>query len=264
MMITKKLSGLLIATSIIFSNSSSISTPTLAVKSDIAISIDQVTVNMYQLESSNYEVPVFVRLAQNENLNAIEFGLEIDPNCSFEFITGNTHAQTYQEILDMEMSCAVSPDMNGFTWITWADNHPYFQENSNILLVLVKLPETAQPNDYYYINYLTKSSINPEKNHIWYNHGTKTNYAIDGTVTWTDGYIQVIGDKDPLAGDVNLDGTIDIVDVIAINKAILGQSKLTYLQTKAGDVDNNGIVDPTDSPNIMKYIVNLIYSFDEI
>ncbi|MDE5736800.1 MAG: dockerin type I repeat-containing protein [Oscillospiraceae bacterium] len=257
----KKLSGLLIATCVLFSNLSGISLPTSAVKSDIAISIDQVSVSMHQLETSNYEVPVFIRLEQNENLNAIEFGLEIDPNCRFEFITRNTYAQIYNETLQLEMSCQSSPNMDGYAWITWANNQPYFQENSNILLVLVKLPETAQPNDDYYINYLTQSPLNEGKNHIWYNYGTKTNYATNGTITWTDGYIKITEDEEPLPGDATLDGKVDIIDIIAINKAILGQKILTSLENKASDVDRNGIVDTTDSLNIMKFIVGLIDEF---
>ena len=257
----KKLSGLLIATCMLFNNLSSISLPISAVKSDIEISIDQVSVSMHQLETSNYEVPVFIRLEQNENLNAIEFGLEIDPNCRFEFITKNTYAQIYNEMLNLEVSCKSSPNMDGYAWITWASNQPYFQENSNILLVLVKLPETTQPNDYYYINYLIQSPLNEGKNHIWYNYGTKTNYGTDGTITWTDGYIQVIEEEEPLLGDVNLDGQVDIIDIIAINKAILGQKVLTSLENKASDVDHNGIVDPSDSLNIMKFIVGLIDEF---
>ena len=63
-------------------------------------------------------------------------------------------------------------------------------------------------------------------------------------------------------GDVSLDNTVDIVDVIVVNKSILGQKTLTEQERKSADVDNDGKVTPTDSLNIMKYIVNLIDSFD--
>lgn len=254
---TKKLSGLFFATCMLFGSLSSFSLSASAVKPDVAVSIDEVSVSMHQLERAGYEVPVFIRVEQNVNLNAIEFGLEIDQNCRFECITKNIYAQLYNEMLDIEMSCASSPDIDGCAWITWAQKEPYFQETSNILLVLVKVPETTQPGDIYSLHYLTQSPLNAEKNHVWYNYGTKTDYTATGTVTWTDGYIQITDDEQPLAGDANLDGEIDILDVILINKAVLGKEILTFLQTRACDVDSNGIVDATDSLNIMKFIVGL-------
>ncbi|MDE5737882.1 MAG: dockerin type I repeat-containing protein [Oscillospiraceae bacterium] len=61
-------------------------------------------------------------------------------------------------------------------------------------------------------------------------------------------------------GDVTGDGEVDITDIIVANKAILGQKPLTAEQVKALDIDQNGIVDTTDSLMIMKYIVGLIES----
>ena len=58
-------------------------------------------------------------------------------------------------------------------------------------------------------------------------------------------------------GDATGDGEVDILDVIVANKAILGQKTLTSEQTQALDIDNNGIVDTTDSLAIMQYITGL-------
>ena len=62
-------------------------------------------------------------------------------------------------------------------------------------------------------------------------------------------------------GDVNLDGNVNILDVITLNRAILGKETLTAQQEKNADVDNSGTPDSTDSLNIMKYIVKLVTSF---
>ena len=59
-------------------------------------------------------------------------------------------------------------------------------------------------------------------------------------------------------GDATGDGEVDITDVIFANKAVLGQKQLNDEQTKALDIDGNGIVDATDSLTMMKYIVGLI------
>ena len=62
-------------------------------------------------------------------------------------------------------------------------------------------------------------------------------------------------------GDVNLDGSINILDVITLNKAILGKESLTDEQRRCADVDASGKPDSSDSLNIMKYIVKLIDKF---
>ena len=64
-------------------------------------------------------------------------------------------------------------------------------------------------------------------------------------------------------GDVNLDGEMDIMDVIAVNKFLLGTSKLSDMARKNADVDFNDAIDTTDSLLILKYVVALIDSFGE-
>ena len=62
-------------------------------------------------------------------------------------------------------------------------------------------------------------------------------------------------------GDVNADLEIDIMDVIALNKNILGVASLNGSQAAAADVDADGAVTPTDSLLVLKYVVGLIDSF---
>ncbi len=65
--------------------------------------------------------------------------------------------------------------------------------------------------------------------------------------------------EDLLPGDV--DGKIDIRDVITINRAVLGKETLTDRQLKAADVNQNDKPDAADSLAVMKFIVGLITSF---
>ena len=65
---------------------------------------------------------------------------------------------------------------------------------------------------------------------------------------------------DMLCGDVNDDKTVDIMDVIAINKFLLGSASLDDAAKRRADVDQNGDVDSTDSLNILKYVVALVKS----
>ncbi len=59
-------------------------------------------------------------------------------------------------------------------------------------------------------------------------------------------------------GDVNLDGKVNILDIITLNKAVLGKETLNAQQTANADVDNSGTPDATDSLNILKAIVGII------
>ena len=59
-------------------------------------------------------------------------------------------------------------------------------------------------------------------------------------------------------GDVVVDDVVDIIDVIALNKYLLGVNKLEAQSKANADVDNSGKLDSTDSLNILKNVVELI------
>ena len=61
-----------------------------------------------------------------------------------------------------------------------------------------------------------------------------------------------------LYGDVNVDGSVDNLDVTLINKYLLGTAKLSEQGKKNADVDANGTIDTTDSLNILKCCLELI------
>ena len=61
-----------------------------------------------------------------------------------------------------------------------------------------------------------------------------------------------------ISGDVNLDGEVDILDVVYVNKVVLGKETLTEQEYKNADVDLNGYVEAIDALNIMKRVVKLI------
>jgi aryl-phospho-beta-D-glucosidase BglC (GH1 family) len=63
-----------------------------------------------------------------------------------------------------------------------------------------------------------------------------------------------------LLGDANADGQVDIIDVILLNKSLMGISELSEQGTLNADIDGDDKPSAADSANIMKYVVKLIES----
>ena len=66
------------------------------------------------------------------------------------------------------------------------------------------------------------------------------------------------GSTDRKLGDANLDGEVDILDVVYVNKVVLGKDYLSEQGLKNVDFNSNGHADPDEALTIMKYIVQLI------
>ncbi len=61
-----------------------------------------------------------------------------------------------------------------------------------------------------------------------------------------------------LYGDVNLDGSVTIVDVVMLNKHLMGEQDLTSTQKKAADCNVDSEIAPADSLIILKSLVDLV------
>ena len=59
-------------------------------------------------------------------------------------------------------------------------------------------------------------------------------------------------------GDVNEDGEIGIMDVVLMNRVIVGVEQVDEIQRKSADVDGDGKVTLSDSMKVLQYIVGLI------
>lgn len=61
-----------------------------------------------------------------------------------------------------------------------------------------------------------------------------------------------------ITGDVDGNGRLDILDVIKINKAVLGKEELAEARIADADFNGNGMIDAEDSLTVMKMIVGLV------
>ena len=66
------------------------------------------------------------------------------------------------------------------------------------------------------------------------------------------------GTTQPNYGDVDESGVVDILDVIALNKSLLGGLTLSKQGGRNADVDMSGTVDTTDALNVLKAVVKLV------
>ncbi|MDE5884376.1 MAG: dockerin type I repeat-containing protein [Oscillospiraceae bacterium] len=65
-----------------------------------------------------------------------------------------------------------------------------------------------------------------------------------------------------LPGDIDGNGNVDITDVIQMNRIYVGCQKFTPEQMKAGDVNQDGRIDLSDSMLVLHYLVGLVDSLD--
>ncbi len=65
-------------------------------------------------------------------------------------------------------------------------------------------------------------------------------------------------------GDIDGDGDVSVVDVLLLNKYLLGVAHLDDSARICADVDGNQIINDADSMNILKYVVKLIDNFESL
>ena len=86
--------------------------------------------------------------------------------------------------------------------------------------------------------------------------GTITNYSVTATAGSVVVSSEPVGTT--LMGDADLSGSVDILDVITINKAVLGKENLEGQGLINADINKDGKPDSSDALNVMKAIVGLI------
>lgn len=84
-------------------------------------------------------------------------------------------------------------------------------------------------------------------------------------LVWLSSYIEDEGPKagdqpdgDIKWGDVNVDGEVDVADVIDLCKASMGAFTMTAQGAKNADVDQNGNADTTDASYILQSLIGLV------
>lgn len=193
------------------------------------------------LSDSGCYVPI---MAENPALeiSALEFTVGAQDGSHYTILTDSYELYEYYNInipLSMRMTTA---ENNGLTGLSWARSSKYTPNKALAILAFssyqenITLPEITVISAGY-----TQDADKAVK------------YAVSSPQT----------QETLKQGDVTGDGEIDILDVITVNKAILGKEELSEAQLKAIDFNNNGKPEASESLMIMKYIVGIIASFTE-
>ena len=143
------------------------------------VTVETVSITMDELKAQDYKVPLIVTLDKNPGIIYSEWGLHIDPKCTFTADSENCKFQTVH----------VENAEQHFLWTAWTTASVYDKIGS-LLEVELKLPMDAKPGDTYTVTYADTSLA--DKGDVW-NDGS-TDYAAEkGGVTWTDGGVKITG-----------------------------------------------------------------------
>lgn len=104
----------------------------------------------------------------------------------------------------------------------------------------------------------TEETTEPDTSEPETNASEPTTDASEPATDTSEPPTDTTSDASVLYGDANCDGTVDILDVIALNKFLLGSGTLTPQGRVNADVDISADLDTTDSLNILKNVVKLL------
>ncbi len=129
--------------------------------------------------------------------------------------------------------------------------------------------ETSISNNQAVIEYDVPDGINQVKFMLWW-PTTATVTTVEGTYTDTqvttdptepvptDSSEETVPTPDLMYGDVDVDGDVDIMDVILLNRNLMIGAEVSDQGILNADVDKSGEADAVDSLNILKAVVKLI------
>jgi hypothetical protein len=163
--------------------------PASAAANGVTVAIDQKEVTVDELKDMNYQVPIFVRLADNAGVNAVEFGVTVDDRCTFSVVSDPFEAMSQAGEM---VAWGMTYETNGqLTWQTWAAAKADTKANNiGVILYMVTVPQDAKPGDKYTIDYVKENT----KLHIWSNEVDNVDHVAAGTVDFTNGYIVIGGE----------------------------------------------------------------------
>ncbi len=142
----------------------------------VHVTIENKSISLADLRAQNYTVPVLVTLDKNTGITYAEWGLQMDPRCTFTASADEA---------DLPVYYSINEDIN-FLWTAWAAGNAVTTTGS-MLELQVTLPSDAKAGDSYTITYADVSIA--DKPHVW--KSDENDWVEKNKATWTDGAITV-------------------------------------------------------------------------
>ena len=216
------------------------SMPLAALKSGMAVSA---------LEFPENTVAIGTLELTLEDLAAADYCVEIPVTCGLDEATKLTFGFMLDDGLtlngkgyssDAMMSICTQSSTNGSYWYAATDQDGYA---ATVTLKLV-VSSDAAAGDVYAITAIGEDS-------------TGVSACINDTeATVFSGGVEIIDDSDTASlayGDVNLDGTINLADIIRVSRYVTGILELSDAAIEKADVNADGVVDANDALVLIRF-----------
>ncbi len=170
---------------------------------------------------------------------------------------------------DRVLSAKFEKELSEFTRSKWAISDAYSEnakfwtyEDDNCLQIELSLyTEIQNPKAVFYYSNNVENELSLKSDdgiHYLMNDVSTQDLKSIALYDSNSDEIATLNYNNYLLGDATGDNSIDILDVITLNKAILGKETLTQEQVSAIDFNGNGKPDSEESLMLLKYIVGLI------
>ncbi|GEM_PF-5545226 len=202
--------------------------------------------NRSAFPGDNINIPVCVMADAEEALalNSFRFGINLPEELTY---IGYQWGSAY-----MEMSQGLEETNLEFSGTNPAGTDIEAMNGETLLYLYFKIPEDVQPGRYPITFQGDAEALKSDRNSVI-------------NLTLTDGCVDVLPAEITLTlGDANLDGKVNILDVITINKAVLGKETIDENQLAVIDFNQNEKPDSEEALAVLKFIVGLTDSFDMI
>lgn len=217
-------------------------------------------------------------------ISVMEFAVTYDP--AIVSVTGVTAGKITENGVDAAEKLDGAPAFGAeyataglvtFTYSTAMTDASYFITDSGVFATISgKVADGAKVGDSTKVEIVaidravTEGSSNKNKD-IKAGYIDAEGNATKYTISVSSGSVTVVGDEQPtedqptsgeqgklLYGDTDCNGTVNLVDVVLLNKNLMVGTELTPQGVKNADVDNSGKLDAVDSLNILKACIDLI------
>lgn len=228
---------------------------------------------------SDFELKINIGGLPDTGLSVLEFAVKYDSSkITINSIDAGTAASTgvdAAEVLEGATAFSVQSPAAGTYTVTYStgksDKQYCISKEGDFAVIKGKVPAGTAAGEYAIelvaIDRETTQGSGTKNTEIVAGYIDANDVGTKYDVTATAGAV-IVGDGqtdptptqggDVLYGDCDVDGDVDIMDVIMINKAILGSATLSDQGKTNADVDLNKAIDTTDALNILKNVVKLV------